>query len=438
MGNVLFNHAHERDKVKFFAAITSVLRKNKYNSIHLAFSREELSHYHKLQIQPVFMPKELKKISLNSKKIDGYNLSELISYTVKFNEANKYKISSKKLREIAIKYLLYLEGLERKSKISLIIIWNDTFIFDALAKAFAIKNHIPYRIFEAGLFRPNTITVDSVGVNANNSVPRDTNFFRNITFNSKELETEVPIDLRVSQSNISYICNRLVDFICTKLGQQEETRIIFEPLIKKVIRNVKKTTSNMPSVSMSKGYIFVPFQVKDDSQILQNSKYIKSMEDLVVFLVAEIREWNKNNGTSLKVVFKEHPADTVDYRGLYKKYSKEDHVIFLKKGNTQDLIKNSKLVVTINSTVGLEAISQYKRVITLGEAFYNIEGISFHCNNQKEFQYYLKQALSSDIDSDLVNNFLNYLKYEYQLIGNWREGKFNEKQMLKKLGLQDI
>jgi capsular polysaccharide export protein len=438
MDTVLFNHAHERDKVKFFTVISNLLSKKDFNTIHLAFSKEELTNYSMLGIQSIFMPKELKMISQKetTELINGYNLDELIAYTVEFNKKNKYKISINNLKTTAQKYLFYLEELRKDVSLELIIIWNDTFLFDALAKAFAIKNQIPYRVFEAGLFRPNTITIDPIGVNANNSVPRKRSFYEDVNINEKEINNIRMIDIDLPNSSASYIHNRFVDFVCTKTGRQEDTRIIYESMFNKILRRLKsKASSNKMSISMKNEYIFVPFQVKDDSQIIQNSPIFKSMFDLVSFLVSEIKIWNKNNNDNLHIVFKEHPADTTNYHNLYQKFSSNDNVIFLREGDTQELIRNSKLVITINSTVGLEAIGQFKKVLTLGEAFYNIEGIAVHCKVPSEFQQCLNKAISNGIDDRLINNFLSYLRNEYQLVGNWREGKFNENQMMKKLGL---
>ena len=45
--------------------------------------------------------------------------------------------------------------------------------------------------------------------------------------------------------------------------------------------------------------------------------------------------------------------------------------------NTYDIINKMDAIVTINSKVGAEALSQYKKVLVLGDAFYNFKCCKF-------------------------------------------------------------
>ena len=40
----------------------------------------------------------------------------------------------------------------------------------------------------------------------------------------------------------------------------------------------------------------------------------------------------------------------------------------------KEVLKKAELVITLNSTVGIEALLYGKPVLTLGDAFYNIKG----------------------------------------------------------------
>lgn len=82
------------------------------------------------------------------------------------------------------------------------------------------------------------------------------------------------------------------------------------------------------------------------------------------------------------------------------------------------MIKESSLVITINSTVGIESLLYYKPVITLGKAFYNIEGIAYHCDNFENLDILIEKALNTPVNQDLINKFLYYLKFHYQVDGD--------------------
>ena len=88
-------------------------------------------------------------------------------------------------------------------------------------------------------------------------------------------------------------------------------------------------------------------------------------------------------------------------------------IIAASHANTRELIKRSRLVVTINSTVGIESLLYYKPVITLGNAFYNIEGLTFPCQNIKELDLLIEKSINKKINKNLIDKFLFYLKFMY-------------------------
>ena len=80
---------------------------------------------------------------------------------------------------------------------------------------------------------------------------------------------------------------------------------------------------------------------------------------------------------------KEHPSDhgRIDYSGAFRAFP---DVVFTKLMNTQELIEKSAAVVTVNSTVGIEAMLHLKPVITLGDAFYAVPGLVRPCGRDDE------------------------------------------------------
>jgi capsular polysaccharide export protein len=71
-----------------------------------------------------------------------------------------------------------------------------------------------------------------------------------------------------------------------------------------------------------------------------------------------------------RLVIKMHPAESGIEILDYLEEIKKDSVVFVSNANTVDLIQRSSCVVTINSTVGLEALIFKKDLITLGSALY--------------------------------------------------------------------
>lgn len=111
-----------------------------------------------------------------------------------------------------------------------------------------------------------------------------------------------------------------------------------------------------------KPYLFFPTQVKNDSQLIINSDY-----DNISALKYAI---NIANDRSLEMYVKIHPAETdLELMSAYHELM-ELHGFHIVSNNTTELIKKSNVVITINSTVGLEALIFDKELLTLGRAIY--------------------------------------------------------------------
>jgi len=368
-------------------------------------------------------------------KIDEKKMNKIISIENYYSK-KKEKILNEELTEDEKKYFYaYTEILKKiikKKDINMILMQNDTRWQHALAIYIANKLNIDYLVFELGLFRPNTITIDSKGVNYNNSIPREKGYYENI--NIKEKFDYTKVDSEISEFKRNLIVSKYMFYY--KLGEilgknsieNKKIRLVdyfnrfFKTYIKKSKRNEKKIAE------LPKNYIFVPFQVVNDSQTLVHSDF-NNMKEFAETVIKGVNNYNnKIKDKKISLVFKEHPMDVgkVKYDEFYDKYSDNQNIIFLKSGNTKKLIKNSKLIITINSTVGIEALEMHKKVICLGKAFYSIDGIA-QKSNDENLATDIEDILSKELNENLINNFIDYLKYNYQYQGN--EYYYNNKQV---------
>jgi hypothetical protein len=106
-------------------------------------------------------------------------------------------------------------------------------------------------------------------------------------------------------------------------------------------------------------FVFVPFQVENDSQILNYSPYIKTMQQLVDFVEAYVPQ-------DIRIYYKTHPKQNLGPVNIPFRSR------LFSEGTTHDFLQHPgcRYVITINSTVGVEALTYVKPVITLGRAFY--------------------------------------------------------------------
>jgi capsular polysaccharide export protein len=269
-----------------------------------------------------------------------------------------------KLFRIANTFLTFcgLYNISKKNEFDVVVTWGGIkYTHHRIAKQFFLAKKTKMLFLERGCL-PNTIIVDQKGINYDNSLPRDINFYKNY-----EKEANLP----------KYIQPR-------------------------------KTRKKLPEeITLPKSYIFVPFQVRTDSQILLQSPWIHTMNYLYSILERSI----KLLPGDMVYVIKEHPSCNKScYKDLHKKNKR---IIFANGNVTHDLIESSEAVITINSSVGVEAMILNKKVLTLGNAFYALEGLTLSAKNEIEFHDKLISLFNWKQDKVLTRKYLNYIVNEY-------------------------
>lgn len=265
---------------------------------------------------------------------------------------------------------LSVQALLERERPTAVVMWNGSHRYCQLLQALLPAGCRTF-FFENGLL-PNTTTLDPKGVNFRNSVPRDAAFYRR------------------------YAADR---------PDEAHSAVTLVPR--------KPRHTGLEPVVLPERYVFVPFQEDRDSQVRLFSPWVGDMRQLFALgerLVAE---------TGLTVVFKEHPSSRDAYPELHQRT--HERLLFANGNSTQALIEGSQFVVTLNSTVGLESILLGKPVVTLGQAFFSIEGVTMQADSADELVRLARQFPDWPLDDALRRSFLHYLKNEYCVAGRWQD-----------------
>lgn len=248
-----------------------------------------------------------------------------------------------------------------------VVVWNGRKLPNITIVMAAKTLGIKLFYFENGLL-PKTVSLDPKGVNFASSLSSDPNFY---------------------------------------LSFDPENDCVFSaPEI--VPRSNVPQRQNFDRIVLPERFVFVPFQVPHDTQIVCYSSWIDSMER---FYEEAIRAVKTLNDPSLKVVFKEHPSWRKHYTSLY---DKDDIALFANGNATTELIEKAEVVLTINSTVGMESLLLNKQVITLGDACYNIDGLVLHANDRQQLADCLNEVYQGwKMDDLLRDKFFSFLKHVY-------------------------
>lgn len=278
-----------------------------------------------------------------------------------------------------------------------------------IAKQIAKELNKKIYVFEEGYIRPNYITLEEGGVNANSNLLKIKNFKTNKE-NAFYLNNNKPSQLKIAF--ILYIYNFMNFCLSFEFSNYKHHRNfgILEALkfSKAWIRRrlFKKEDKKILKELYKKEFFFVPLQVSTDSQILCNSSYRK-MEEFIKYII--------DSSNEKIILFKDHPLEIEeDYKKILKKYKKEN-IYFIRTGDINQIINHSKGVININSTVGLSALFHYKPVFCLGKSFYTNKDLA----TNKNISDFLENTEKYNPNKDKVNEFKNYIIKETQIKGSF-------------------
>lgn len=162
---------------------------------------------------------------------------------------------------------------------------------------------------------------------------------------------------------------------------------------------------------LPKEYIFIPFQVVEDSNIYLHSPWIRDMRHLYDVIVKA-----SNACPNFEFVIKSHPACPENYQDLID--LKHPKIHFVQDVPSQALVQHAEAVLTVNSTVGMEALMARKKVIVLGQAIYGFEPLTHLATNQIELETILQTLDKIPPDENLIAHYLEYLSTEYAIVGD--------------------
>jgi len=150
-------------------------------------------------------------------------------------------------------------------------------------------------------------------------------------------------------------------------------------------------------------FLFFPLHDAEDFQLRVRAPHCQNQE-FVVQLIAE----------SLPIGFKLYTKEHPNFLGgininVLRRIKRIPNVRLLPPYvSALNMISAAEAIITVNSTVGFEALVRGKPVITLGPSFYRGKGITFDVDNFYDLPRVIKQAIGSRPDEGLVRKFLYY------------------------------
>ncbi len=409
-----------------YECIAQKLRKDGNRIFYVAFFLDTRRAVRK--IKQSLYPQKISRSDLlsgnsNTSQFSAAEIEEIVSYDWRRREAVGNKADKPRLMNQAAYYEAVLRDFYCRQNINAVVVWNYFPTLVNVACRTARGLNLKTVFFENGPF-PGTLLIDAKGVNFQSSLTENSRqFYESLEAPPQNWQR----DLVGYESRFRQYCrankgimNPLAKFYYALLMRNRFYRQLFPDLADDSISGSlrKKICSRCLSPGEDKlpeQFIFLPFQYSDDTQVLMNSPEVSSMESFLKTCYTAV----KSALPGYQVVVKEHPDDfgRKHYRGLRKQYP---DALWLARHNITELVQKARAVITLNSSVGVEALRQHKPVITLGKSLYNVDGVVYHVENVSNLASTINRALATPVNSGLIDKFLYYLRFKYLVEGSPR------------------
>lgn len=275
-----------------------------------------------------------------------------------------------------------------KNYITDIVLFGDARPVHKNAIKLAKKLKLNIHVYEEGYLRPHRITLDRGGVNAHSSLSQDPEWYHQYggTFPSHPTEetgysllTRAWHDIRYHLASLAmkkrfphYSTHRPDSPLREYLGwaRRFPTLLFHDWYGDKVVKHL---------IDNNKSYYFLPLQLSADAQIRVHSPF-KNVQEVIERTVTSFAN---HAPAETHLVIKNHPLDTglVNYRKIIKNLAKlhrvEGRLVYVEDGYLPTMLHNSKGSVLVNSTVGTSSLFHAIPTCVLGEAIYDMEGLTF-------------------------------------------------------------
>jgi capsular polysaccharide export protein len=325
----------------------------------------------------------------------------------------------------------FLEQLVVDKAISDIILFGDCRPLHRTAIRLANRRALRVHVVEEGYMRPDWITFEEGGVNGYSSLPRDPNWYLERARRLPEWERPPKVpgsfrrrafeDVRYNLASMTgmwrfphYTTHRPYHLLIEYAGWLRRLALMR--------RSERRAAAAIEALSGDPIYLF-PLQLDCDYQMRVHSPFRATHLAIEYVLTSFAR----HAPPASRLVVKLHPMDSglVDWVGMVGHVAAEqlvaERVTVLDGGELPKVLARSRAVVTVNSTVGGEALAKGLPVIALGKAAYDIPGLTF----QGALDEFWRAAAPLDAelpDAELFDAFRRVLAARCMIPGSF----FNE------------
>jgi capsular polysaccharide export protein len=254
-----------------------------------------------------------------------------------------------------------------------------------LARARGIRTHV----FEEGYFRPSWITLEREGVNAYSRLPRDTRWYLDMGTRVPDAGPGAafasPFWVRAAHDVAYHAASAWNPVLYPRYKTHAQCNAVVEyaGYIRRfagLSRARQRDAEVVEGLVVGRTPFFVlPLQLNSDAQIRDHSPF----EDMASVMQVVVESFARHAPPASRLVVKNHPLDMgfLDYPRILERLAARFHVEgridYLESGDTERLLRHASGVVTVNSTVGAQALGAGCPVVALADPIYRLPGLTF-------------------------------------------------------------
>lgn len=321
-----------------------------------------------------------------------------------------------------------VNALLLQHRIDALVLFGQSRVHHRVAMRAAQALGIPVFVFEEGYLRPDYVTLEMGGVNAESSLSRNPAFYRKL--NVEPQPAPQPTGQRFRDTAGLAMAYALGLWAGQRRYPHYQHHRCLHPIregLRWVRGYARKWSSRvaerhlqdfLAAPAQHKRFFLVPLQVHNDAQIHSHSRYGSVAE----FIDEVMCSFAEGAAPDQLLVFKHHPLDRpyTDYRQSIAQRAIElglaDRVLYLHDQHLPTLLQHARGVVTVNSTTGLQSLFHGTPVMTLGDCLYAVEGL-VHTGPLSQFW-----QQPGEVDQDLFQRYRSWMVRETQLNASFYAG----------------
>lgn len=315
----------------------------------------------------------------------------------------------------------WLRALMSERGIDAVVLFGQMRPIHVVARQVAKAMGVQVFVFEEGYLRPDWVTVERRGVNALSLQPRLASFYRDT--HPPAFSPPRPTGQGIWRLTAIAAVYGLAYWLLRPLYGPVPHHRSMNPLresalwLRGGLRHLiyawreRGQLAQLTAAGSSRRWFLVPLQVADDSQVRDHSRFAS----VAAFIEEVVESFARHAPPDALLVLKHHPMDRPysDYRRLVAhlrhRHGLGGRLRYLHDQHLPTLLHHARGVVTINSTVGLQALYHGVPVKTMADSVYQIPGLVYGGDLEAFWQS------PGVVDAALVTRFRAHLVASTQL-----------------------